>query len=217
MMTNNIYKDCVQFITHPVAEISISRQVERVCRGGIRWIQLRMKDCQYTELLSTAKEVSDICRRYGAVFIINDHVDIAKEVNADGVHLGLSDMSPTDARKILGDGKIIGATCNTADDILMRHRQAVDYIGLGPFRNTSTKTNLSPLLGIDGYGRIMAQCKERQIDIPIIAIGGIRCNDIPAIMQTGVSGIAVSSLITSSHNNEAAAKEIVSIIKKSKY
>jgi thiamine-phosphate pyrophosphorylase len=116
-------------------------------------------------------------------------------VNATGVHLGKTDMPPAEARRILGDGFIIGGTANTFEDIRRLTDEGVDYIGLGPFRFTATKKNLSPILGLEGYKDILSRCRAAGIALPVLAIGGITVDDIPALMQTGVSGIAVSSAI----------------------
>ena len=110
-------------------------------------------------------------------FILNDRVELAALIGADGVHLGKNDMSPMEARSILGPQAIIGGTANTFDDILRLIDESVDYIGLGPFRFTSTKKNLSPVLGIEGYAHIFQLCKEHNINIPIVAIGGLDKSD----------------------------------------
>ena len=105
-----------------------------------------MKGASLAEMLCEGRKVKEICRRHRALFIINDRVDVARLLEADGVHLGKEDMDPWEARRILGPGKIVGATCNTWDDILLRQKQQVDYIGLGPYAFTTTKEKLSPVL-----------------------------------------------------------------------
>ena len=138
------------------------------------------------------RKVKEICRRHRALFIINDRVDVARLLEADGVHLGKEDMDPWEARRILGPGKIVGATCNTWDDILLRQKQQVDYIGLGPYAFTTTKEKLSPVLGLEGYRFLLGRMQENKISIPVFAIGGITETDIPPLMQTGIQGIALS-------------------------
>ncbi len=117
-------------------------------------------------------------------------------MDADGVHLGLSDMSVEEARLILGNTKIIGGTANTFEDVLQRTAENCDYIGLGPFQFTTTKQNLSPILGLEGYRTIIEKMKMKNINIPIYAIGGIVLENVESLMETGIHGIAVSSLIT---------------------
>lgn len=158
-----------------------------------KWVQLRMKDAPREALRKEAEHIRFLTHNYKATFIIDDDVEMAREVDADGVHLGKTDMPVSEARAILGPDKIIGATANTFEDIQYAVAQGADYIGLGPFRFTETKKNLSPILGIEGYATIMEQCRQAGITEPIVAIGGITTDDIQPLMSTGISGIAVSS------------------------
>ncbi|ESU23136.1 thiamine-phosphate pyrophosphorylase [Flavobacterium enshiense DK69] len=166
--------------------------------NGCDWIQLRFKNGNPQELFTLAEAAKTLCEEYLATFIINDKVDLALQVNADGVHLGLNDMKIEEARNILGNHKIIGGTANTLEDVLLRIKENCDYIGLGPFRFTTTKDNLSPILGLQGYLNIVAQMKAQNMDIPVYAIGGIQLEDIESLMETGIHGIAISGLITES-------------------
>ena len=170
--------------------------IRQALEAGCRWIQLRFKNASDNELTEVAHEVKKICTFSGAVFIMNDHPGIAKEVSADGVHLGLTDMSITEAKKIVGNDKIIGGTANTLKDVLQRVDEECNYIGLGPLRFTTTKDALSPILGLEGYVKIMKEMEAKGISIPVYAIGGIELHDLPALIQTGVYGIAVSGMIT---------------------
>ena len=198
----------LQFITNAKDCEAICSQVNEAIEAGVDWVQFRMKDTSYKERLSVAQKVKEICSESNVSFIINDDVILTKEIQADGVHLGLDDMNPLKAREILGDNVIIGATCNTFSHIQERHKQCVDYIGLGPLRFTTTKKNLSPLLGLDGYNTILQEMKKNNIEIPIIAIGGIQEDDIADIANTDIYGIALSSLITSSDNKKNIINQI---------
>lgn len=202
----------VQYITAPKDGMSLCEQVEAVCRGGMRWVQLRMKGASIEEFLQTGKIVKEICHKYNALFIINDNVEVARQLDADGIHLGKEDMNPLQARVILGENKIVGATCNTWEDIMLRQEQRVDYIGLGPYTFTTTKERLSPVLGLEGYQRLVKQMQENDIDIPVFAIGGITERDIPSLMKTGIQGIALSGLIKNSNNLTIKTKDIISLI-----
>lgn len=202
----------LQYITAPKAGVSLCEQVEAVCRGGMRWVQLRMKDTPVAEFLHTGRLIREICHRYQALFIVNDRVDIARELDADGVHLGKEDMDPREARSILGDGKIIGATCNTWEDILLRREQQVDYIGLGPFTFTTTKEKLSPVLGLEGYHHLLSLMQQHHIGIPVFAIGGITETDILPLMKTGIQGIALSGLIKNSNDLSAKTAGIIALL-----
>lgn len=185
----------LQYISHFTPQISYAEGIRMALEGGCRWIQLRMKDAPAEEIIACAEEVLPLCRRHGAKFLLDDHVELVRQLDADGVHLGKNDMPVDEARKILGPDIIIGGTANTIEDIIRLHKQGADYIGCGPFRFTTTKKNLSPILGLDGYKSIVLKMKELGIDLPIVAIGGITVEDIPAVIGTGVSGIALSGAI----------------------
>lgn len=190
----------LQFITHFTEKYSYTDSAMMALEGGCRWIQLRMKDACESEIERTALRLIPECRRRGAIFIIDDHVELAIKTGADGVHLGKNDMSVADARRMAGPDFIIGGTANTFEDIQRIAREGADYIGCGPFRFTTTKKNLAPVLGADGYENIISQMRKTGISLPLVAIGGITIGDIPDLMQTGVSGIALSgSILRSDH------------------
>lgn len=190
----------IQFITHSNERYDHVEGAKLALQGGCRWIQLRMKDAMEIDFLRAAKKIRRLCDEYHATFILDDHVEWVGLTGADGVHLGKNDMPVDEARKMLGRNKIIGGTANTFEDVERLFRQGADYIGCGPFRFTTTKKNLSPVLGLEGYRDITAQMKAHDIQLPIVAIGGILHQDIPAIMQTGVTGIAVSGAILNAEN-----------------
>lgn len=193
----------IQFITHANERYDYLDGVRMALEGGCRWIQLRMKDASKEEILKTAESTRKLCRKYDAVFILDDHVALVERTGADGVHLGKDDMPIDEARRLLGKDKIIGGTANTFEDIKRIYSAGADYIGCGPFRFTTTKKKLSPILGLDGYKRIIEQVNTYGINIPVIAIGGILLPDISDIMQTGVSGIAVSGAILNADNDNS--------------
>lgn len=203
----------MQYITAPKDGMTPAAQAEAVCRGGMRWVQLRMKEATTAEMLAEGRLVKEICHRHGALFIVNDRVQVARELDADGVHLGKEDMDPREARALLGEEKIIGATCNTWEDILLRQQQGVDYIGLGPFTFTTTKEKLSPVLGLEGYRHLLEQMRAHGIRIPVYAIGGITEADIPPLMQTGIAGIALSGLLRNSPDLTRKTAETEYILK----
>lgn len=190
----------IQFITHSANEEDIYKQTNAMIENGIKWIQFRMKDTGFEKKLTIARNLKNICSKNNVKLIINDDIEIARIVKADGVHLGLEDCNPIDARKILGDDTIIGGTCNTYEQIIRRNEQGVDYIGLGPFKFTSTKKNLSPIISLSSYKNILKQMGKNNINIPIIGIGGIEVKDISDIINTGVYGVALSSLLIKSNN-----------------
>ena len=199
----------VQFITHFTEQYSYLDSVRIALEGGCRWVQLRMKDADETHLYPIALQAQQMCREYGSTFIIDDNVEMVKKVKADGVHLGKLDMPIAEARKILGDDYIIGGTANTFEDVKAHYEAGADYIGCGPFRYTTTKSNLSPILGLEGYRRIVCQMEEAGIHLPIVAIGGITKEDIPSLMETGITGIALSGSILRAENPIEEMKKII--------
>lgn len=179
---------------------------ELACQGGVRWVQLRAKNLPAAEWKQRALEVQAVCRRHGAALIINDNPALALEIGADGVHLGQQDMPPAEARQLLGPQFIIGGTANTFADIEGLVAAGVDYIGLGPFRFTTTKEKLSPILGLAGYAEVLAQCRAAGFTTPIVGIGGITLADVAALLATGLHGVAVSGAIGSAADPAAAAR-----------
>lgn len=199
----------IQFISHFTEQHTYLDSIRLALEGGIKWVQLRMKDATEDEIISVGTEVRRLCNQYGATFIIDDHVELVHKLKADGVHLGKNDMPIIEARRILGNNVIIGGTANTFEDIASHYQATANYIGCGPFRFTTTKKGLSPTLGLEGYRSIMQKVKEAAIDIPVVAIGGITAEDIPGIMQTGISGIALSGAILRAENPIEEIKRIL--------
>lgn len=199
----------IQFITHSNTRYDYVEGARLALEGGCRWIQLRMKDAQEVDFLLAAKQIGAMCKEYGATFILDDHVEWVGITGADGVHLGKNDMPVDEARNQLGANRIIGGTANTFEDVERLWRQGANYIGCGPYRFTTTKKNLSPVLGLDGYRHIISQMKAHDINLPVVAIGGILQPDIKDIMATGVSGIAVSGAILNAENPVEEMKRFI--------
>lgn len=202
----------LQFITHYTDTINYLDSVRIALEGGCRWVQLRMKNASVDDIRPIALQAQALCKAAGATFIIDDHVDLVKEIHADGVHLGKNDMPIDEARAILGDDFIIGGTANTFEDVLMHYKNGANYIGCGPFRFTTTKEKLSPVLGLEGYTHIVKQMKGQGINLPIVAIGGINAEDIPALMQTGITGIALSGTVLRADNPVEEMKKLIKMI-----
>ena len=196
----------LQYISQGATPEEHLENIQKACASGAEWVQLRLKKMAPKILLETAKKAREITNHFQTRLIINDYYKIAKEVKADGVHLGQSDTCPLEVRKSLEKWQIIGGTANTLDDCKNLLNKKVDYIGLGPFRFTKTKDQLSPVLGEKGYLTIVEELKT---DTPIIAIGGITLNDVLDLMITGVYGIAVSGEITRDFNSISKFKETI--------
>jgi thiamine-phosphate pyrophosphorylase len=204
----------LHFITsnHP----TISHAEQAICAyiAGCQWVQLRMKDASEEQIIDEAMKILPVANSYNGILLINDNPHIVLKVKAHGVHLGKTDMCPSKAREILGDEFIIGGTSNTLEDIISLIDKKVDYVGLGPFRFTTTKKNLSPVLGKEGYERIVTQLTERNIEVPIIAIGGIVDADIESLKETGIHGIALAGAImtgNSIENNIQKYQQLVNV------
>jgi len=199
----------LQFIT------TNATAAEKACIGGVDWVQLRLKNVSYDEYFAVGKEVQAVCKKYGATFIINDDVKLALDLDADGVHVGKEDSLPQHyIDEMLSKGKIIGCTTNTIEDILHFKGKPVSYLGLGPFRFTTTKQKLSPILGIEGYKEIFEGLKHSGMNPipPLIGIGGITIEDVPALLGTGLYGIAVSGAISNAQDVTDAARRFKSLL-----
>lgn len=196
------------FVTMDGASIGHVEQVAAACAAGIRWIQLRMKEAPDEEVRGVAVAARKCCEEHGAVLILDDRVELAAETGVDGVHVGLQDMPIAEARRILGPGRIIGGTANTIEAIREHCLAGADYIGLGPYRYTTTKKKLSPVLGLEGYRRIMAE----PIDVPVVAIGGIEAGDVLPLLEAGVHGVAFSGMLVHAGDRAALVKELTNKI-----
>lgn len=211
ILSKDIYR--LMLITHRTERFSEYEEARHAIEGGCRWVQLRMKNSLN---LDYASKVAMLCHENNTLLCIDDDVEIALASGADGVHVGKKDMPIAEVwkrvRAAKRSGFIVGATANTFEDIQQAAKDGASYIGLGPYRFTNTKENLSPILGIEGYRSIMAQCKEAKIHIPVYAIGGIEPADITSLMQTGITGIAVSGAIVRAENMTEETRKIIKLI-----
>ena len=203
----------LQFISHYTEEVSYLEGCRMALEGGCRWIQLRVKGAPDEEVFPLAIQVQRLCKEHDAVFLIDDRVALVKEIGADGVHLGKNDMPVSEARQLLGEEYIIGGTANTMDDICALIGQGVDYIGCGPFRFTTTKEKLSPLLGAEGYYKLLQAMQEQRLTTPLVAIGGITLEDLPLLRSVGVKGVAVSGAILQAPDPVAATRQWIDTIR----
>ncbi|MBR4069628.1 MAG: thiamine phosphate synthase [Bacteroidaceae bacterium] len=202
----------LQFITHTTVRYGYVEGAIAALNGGCKWIQLRMKEADPDEIRKAVDKLKPLCQEKGAILLLDDLVELTSQLDIDGVHLGKNDMPPAEARALIGEKYIIGGTANTFDDIKNLVAQGVDYIGLGPFRYTETKRNLSAIIGIEGYKNIISQCRAAGITTPIVAIGGIEPDDITAIMKAGLSGIALSGAILRSDNPTETTRKIITTL-----
>lgn len=200
--------DRLHYISQSSAECSHLEAIEQVLGAGGKWIQLRVKDQSETEVLNLAKAANDLCKKFASKLIINDFPSVSKAVDAYGTHLGSNDISIIKARLLVGNNKIIGGTANTFADLQKRVVEGANYIGLGPYRFTNTKKNLSPILGLEGYKKIMEQVRNANINIPVIAIGGITPDDLPELLKTGIYGLALSGVLTNKKDADLLIRQL---------
>ncbi|URM38393.1 thiamine phosphate synthase [Flavobacterium anhuiense] len=182
--------------------------IHQALDAGCNWVQMRFKNQTQKDAFTLAEAVKPLCEKYTANFIVNDNLQLTKEIDADGIHLGLTDTKIDEARIFLGPSKVIGGTANTFEDIQNHVKNGCNYIGLGPFRFTATKEKLSPILGLSGYYDILQKLKKNKISIPVYAIGGITLRDVSPLMETGIFGIAVSGIITESDEKEKLIQQL---------
>ena len=205
----------LQFITNENSSVSPSQQVLEVIDGGCRWIQIRLKDASDEEIRKLFFEIREKAKETLSTIIINDRVELAKSLGADGVagvHLGMDDMPASEARALMGPEAIIGVTAHSFEEADSFRGLDVDYIGVGPYSYTETKKNLAPILGLEGISEIMRRVKESDLSLPIVAVGGIRKEDVKGLLDAGVNGIAVSGAIANSDNLAGATSELLSLL-----
>lgn len=177
-------------------------QVEKVLKGGATFIQLREKNLDEDTFLKEAIEIQKLCKKYHVPFVINDNVDIALKMNADGVHVGQSDMEALDVRKKLGPDKIIGVSAQTVEQALLAQKHGADYLGVGAVFKTGSKADADDV----SHETLKAICEA--VDIPVIAIGGISKENVHELKETGICGIAVISALFAQKDIEQATKDL---------
>lgn len=186
---------------------TIEKSVKEAIKGGCTIVQLREKDISSKEFYDIAKSLRKITKKNKVPFIINDRVDIALAVNADGVHVGQSDLSLKDVRKLIGKNKIIGVSCGNLEEAKKAYKDGADYLGVGAVFPTNTKKDAKDV-GIDGLKEII-----NNIPLPIVAIGGINKENIENLRDINLAGVALVSAIISQKDVKNSAKEIKKIYK----
>jgi len=187
----------LHYISQGISPKEHVENIQKACTSGAELVQLRLQNVSEKKFLKLANEAREITAHFQTRLIINEHYKIAKAIKADGVHLEKLDTCPTIAREHLYTWQMIGGTANTLQDCETLIGKNIDYIGLGPFRFTTTKDNLNPALGLNGYTAIIDALKTKT---PIIGFGGITTDDVTKILETGISGLAVSGEITRDFN-----------------
>ncbi|MCH5241628.1 MAG: thiamine phosphate synthase [Muribaculaceae bacterium] len=202
----------LQFITNTNSKTPVTDQIFAVLEGGCRWIQIRMKDASDEEIKKVVDAVKPKCIETGAFLILNDRVELAKELNVGGVHLGKEDMPASKARMVLGPAAVIGVTANTYADVAAVSQLDIDYYGIGPYAETITKENLAPVLGLEGIRDICYEMEKNEINKPHVAVGGITLEDVLPLLEAGVNGIAVSGAIANADDIVKATKDFLKVL-----
>lgn len=181
---------------------TLYEQVELALQGGATFIQLREKELDEENFLKEAIEIKELCGRYGVPFVVNDNVDIALRMNADGVHVGQSDMEAGDVRKLIGEDKILGVSAQTVEQAVMAQKRGADYLGVGAVFHTGSKDDADDV----SHETLKAICDA--VDIPVVAIGGISRDNVMQLSGSGICGIAVISAIFAQKDIKAATAEL---------
>lgn len=204
----------LQFITNAPTISETVRQAKQAIEGGCRWIQIREKNASKSDVCDTLNQLVPYTRNSNVTLLVDDMVECAKLEGVAGVHLGQNDTPIEEARYILGNSKIIGLTVNTISQAQKAIETSADYVGIGPWRYTTTKQNLAPVLGVEGLTEIIKIIRRSKRYIPIVAIGGIVEDDIPDILGCGADGIAVSGQIAKSPNPIVETMKFLKTLKK---
>ena len=213
-MTFNKLERLIYILPNTADKKLLLQKTHAAIDNGVKWIQVRIKNIEEKRLYEIAQEIKEVADKNQVKITINDNPFVAAQIYAYGVHVGLQDMPVSEVKSIAGKDKVIGGTANTIDHILYQIKQGADYIGLGPFRFTTTKTRLSPVLGLEGYKNIMQKLHLMKKNIPVFAIGGIQPEDVVNLLKTGVYGVAVSSAVSNNPGNaEKFLKKIADAVK----
>jgi len=193
-----------QFITHDIPQLSHIQQAQIACEAGAKWIQYRCLTKGDEELLKDINIIAEICDDWGATLIVTNHIHLNRKADIQGFHIEDMDADFSVLREQLGEDITIGGSSNTVEGLIRIAGEGADYAGCGPFSITTTKPNNSPLLGLDGYANVVKVLQEKGIDLPVLAVGGVKLEDVDALMATGIFGIAASSAINQAESMKDA-------------
>ena len=199
------------YLTQDLPHYSHEEQVRVACEAGVKWVQLRVKKETFDEWLRIAQKVKAITSAFASTLIINDSVEIARLTDAEGVHLGQQDMPSYEARKILGDKKIVGVSIHSIEEFLRIKDSNIDYFGLGPFQYTGTKENLDAVLGLEGIKKVIMRIRAEGLRQPVVAIGGICLEHVHQLLDAGADGVAISSAINLSKNPQGMLRDFLKV------
>lgn len=193
---------------HWLGDETLYDQVKKALDGGATFVQLREKKLDREDFLAEALEIQKLCKKYGVPFVINDEVSIAKDIDADGVHVGQSDMEAMDVRKVLGPDKILGVSAQTVEQVIIAEKHGADYLGVGAVFATGSKDDADDV----SHETLKAICEA--VSIPVIAIGGITKDNVSELAGSGICGVAVISAIFGQNDIKKATEDLKASVEK---
>ena len=203
----------LQFITHDIEQLSHIEQAQIACEAGTKWIQYRCLTKNDEELLKDINVIAEICDDWGATLIVTDHVHLNGKADIQGFHIEDMDADFVALRELLGEAVTIGGSANTVENLIRIAAEGADYAGCGPFSITTTKPNNAALLGFEGYKNVVAVLKEKGINLPVLAVGGISLADVEPLLETGIFGIAASAAINQAEDMKQAYLDFYAKVK----
>jgi len=207
------YIEKLQYITHDTPQLTHIEQVQLACEAGAKWIQYRCLSKSDEALLNDIHTIAEICDDWGTTLIVTSHIHLNGKADIQGFHIEDMDADFVALRKLVGNDITLGGSAHTIENMIRLAKEGADYIGLGPFATTNTKPNEFALLGIEGYASLMPQLESLNINIPILAVGGIKIYDVEALMQAGIYGVAISEAIHSADDFIEAYQDFYDAVK----
>ena len=207
------YIEKLQYITHDTPQLTHIEQVQLACEAGAKWIQYRCLSKSDEALLNDIHTIAEICDDWGTTLIVTNHIHLNGKADIQGFHIEDMDADFVALRKLVGNDITLGGSAHTIENMIRLAKEGADYIGLGPFATTNTKPNEFALLGIEGYASLMPQLESLNINIPILAVGGIKIYDVEALMQAGIYGVAISEAIHSADDFIEAYQDFYDAVK----
>nr|WP_199158833.1 thiamine phosphate synthase [Pedobacter sp. ASV2] len=207
------YIEKFQYITHDIPHLTHIEQVQKACEAGAKWIQYRCLTKADEALLADINAIAEICDDWGTTLIVTNHVHLNGKADIQGFHIEDMDADFVSIRKIVGNDITLGGSANTVENLIRLANEGLDYAGFGPFAITQTKLNNFPIIGISGYAEAISKLKANNIQMPVLAVGGITLGNVEALMQTGIYGIAASGAINFASDFEETFQDFYNAIK----
>jgi len=209
------YIEKLHYITHDIPHLSHIEQAQLACEAGAKWIQYRCLNKSDEALLQDINAIAEICDDWGTTLIVTDHVHLNGKADIQGFHIEDMNADFIALRKLVGNDITLGGSANTSENLIRLAKEGADYAGYSPFGATETKPNNYQYLGFEGYQQVVKALRAQAINIPVLAVGGIKTYDVEALMQTGIYGIAVSGAINFADDFIEAYQDFYTLVKES--